>query len=237
MLVDSYRVRADEPSFSDARIVVAIDDIERDLAVDLVIDPVPGAPAPRTAGPRRVLAGAPYALVPPPAADVVEVAVDASGRARARDDRRRRCRRRRRAARRGSRRRLPDAEVRLVVGPWGASEVPVGVVPVHAPDGLAAELAAASVVVTAGGVTMLEACLLGRPVVALALAENQRQAVHGLEREHAVVVATPDTVAGAVGALAGDRSRRIALAAAARSVVDGKGATRVVDMLEQLVSK
>ena len=34
---------------------------------------------------------------------------------------------------------------------------------------------------TAGGVTLLEACLLGRPIVALALADNQRQAVHGLD--------------------------------------------------------
>ena len=65
-----------------------------------------------------------------------------------------------------------------------------------APDGLADELAAARIVVTAGGVTMLEACLLGRPVVALALADNQRQAVSGLEREGAVMVATPETVVG-----------------------------------------
>ena len=44
---------------------------------------------------------------------------------------------------------------------------------------------------TAGGVALLESCVLGRPIVALALAANQRQAVHGLEREGAVVVATP----------------------------------------------
>ena len=64
--------------------------------------------------------------------------------------------------------------------------MPRGVVAVRAPDGLAAELAAASLVVTAGGVALLEACLLGRPIVALALAGNQRQAVYGLEREGAV---------------------------------------------------
>ena len=81
-----------------------------------------------------------------------------------------------------------------MVGPWGATDVPPGVVAVYAPDGLAPELAAASIVVTAGGVALLEACLLGRPIVALALAENQRQAVHGLGRDHAVVVATAGPV-------------------------------------------
>ena len=56
-------------------------------------------------------------------------------------------------------------------------------------------MAAAGIVVTAGGVALLEACLLGRPIVALALAGNQRQAVVGLERDDAVMVATPETVA------------------------------------------
>ena len=47
------------------------------------------------------------------------------------------------------------------------------VVELHAPDGLASELAAADLVVTAGGVTMLEACCLGRPIVAFSIAPNQ----------------------------------------------------------------
>ena len=87
---------------------------------------------------------------------------------------------------------------------------------------------------TAGGVALLEACLLGRPIVALALAENQRQAVSGLEREGAVVVATPETCRrGGRGArgrpeLAGSRFRMPRDAA-----IDGKGAARVADTLEQ----
>jgi spore coat polysaccharide biosynthesis predicted glycosyltransferase SpsG len=124
-----------------------------------------------------------------------------------------------------------------VVGPWGATDVPTGVVPVHAPDGLAFELAAAGIVVTAGGVALLEACLLGRPVVALALAGNQRQAVFGLERESSVMVATTETVAGAVTALVKDDHRRIALARAARVSITGDGAARVVDVLEQLMAR
>ena len=85
-------------------------------------------------------------------------------------------------------------EIRLVVGPWGATDVPDGVVPVRRPRRARARARGGSVVVTAGGVALLESCLLGRPIVALALADNQRQAVSGLEREGAVVVATPETV-------------------------------------------
>ena len=75
MLVDSYRVRADDRSRVRADLVIAIDDLERDLAVDLVIDPDPGADARVHSTAAAVVAGAPYALVDPglrrarPAAD------------------------------------------------------------------------------------------------------------------------------------------------------------------------
>ena len=85
---------------------------------------------------------------------------------------------------------LPAVEVRLVVGPWCTGDIPVGVVPVIAPCGLADELAAAPIVVTAGGVSMLESCLLGRATVAVVLAESQRRAVASLAHEGAVVAAT-----------------------------------------------
>jgi spore coat polysaccharide biosynthesis predicted glycosyltransferase SpsG len=237
VVVDSYRVRADDRMFANAGVVAAVDDLARDLAVDLVVDPSPGALGAAHRRARRVLAGSSYALVPPLEARVVEAPVDlavervlvttgaadaggigaeiAASLAAA----------------------VPGVEVRLVVGPWGATEVPAGVVPVHAPAGLAFELAAAGIVVTAGGVALLEACLLGRPVVALALAGNQRQAVFGLERESAVMVATPETVAEAVAALVKDDHRRIALARAARVSISGDGAARVVDTLEQLASR
>ncbi len=234
VVVDSYRVRADDHLFAGARVKAAIDDLSRDLAVDLVVDPSPGTVGAAHRRARRVLAGAAYALVPTPAAGVIEAplgevtrvlvatgAADADGI----------------GARIAASLTPLDVEIRLVVGPWGSTEVPSGVVPVHAPAGLAAELAAASIVVTAGGVALLEACLLGRPIVALALADNQRQAVHGLVREGAVCAATPETVAATVRELTCDRSRRMALADVARSVIDGKGAARVADTLEQLVSR
>jgi spore coat polysaccharide biosynthesis predicted glycosyltransferase SpsG len=237
VVVDSYRVRADDRMFAGARVVAAVDDLARDLAVDLVVDPSPGALGAPHRRARRVLAGSAYALVPPLDARVIEAPVDqpvdrvlvTTGAADARGI--------------GAEIAaslaavLPGTEVRLVVGPWGAPDVPAGVVPVHAPEGLAFELAAAGIVVTAGGVALLEACLLGRPIVALALAGNQRRAVVGLERESAVMVATPETVAGAVTALVKDDHRRIALARAARVAINGDGAERVIAVLEQLTSR
>jgi spore coat polysaccharide biosynthesis predicted glycosyltransferase SpsG len=242
VVVDSYRMRADAASFARARVVVAVDDLARDLAVDLVVDPSPGAIGAAHRRARRVLAGAAYALVPEAGGDVLEAAIDGpvervvvtTGAADA-------------AgvgahiagalATRGLGAGGRPVEIRLVVGPWGSYDVPPGVTPVYAPEGLAGELAAASVVVTAGGVSLLESCRLGRPVVALALADNQRQAVFGLEREGAIVVATPDTVADSVQALIDDQPRRRALSAAARAAIDGKGAARIADTIEQLVSR
>ena len=234
VVVDSYRMRADDAERFRARAVVAIDDLARDLAVDLVVDPSPGAYGAVHFRAGHVLAGAAYALVPHSCARAGAAAVDApvdrvlvtmgaadaegvgAGVAAA------------------VRAESAGVKVRLVVGPWGAKAVPDGVDAVVAPDGLVGELAAAGVVVTAGGVTMLEACRLGRPVVALALAANQEQAVAGLACDGAVVLATPTTVAAEVGALIRDRSRRFELATAASAAVDGKGATRIADAIEQL---
>jgi spore coat polysaccharide biosynthesis predicted glycosyltransferase SpsG len=236
VIVDSYRQRADDLRVIEAGFVVAIDDLARDLAVDVVVDPSPGASADVHRRARLVLAGPAYALVPAaapgapaPAADapvdrvlVTTGAADAAGV--------------------GARlaasvlAALPAVEVRLVVGQWGSASVPPGVAAVNAPAGLAAEIAAASIVVTAGGVTMLEACRTGRPVVALALVDNQRQGVDGLAALEAVAVATPDTVGETVAALAADARRRLALATAASTAIDGKGAIRVADAIERMVS-
>jgi spore coat polysaccharide biosynthesis predicted glycosyltransferase SpsG len=242
VVVDSYRVRADDVTFARAGVVSAVDDLARDLAVGLVVDPSPGAIGAAHRRARRVLAGAAYALVPEPDADISEAAVErpvdrvlVTAGAADTD---------------GVGARIAGAlaacdltadgspvEIRLVVGPWGARDVPAGTVAVYAPDGLGRELASASVVVTAGGVTLLESCRLGRPIVALALADNQRQAVCGLERQDAVVVATPHSVVDAVRSLIADQDRRSALSRAARSTIDGKGPARVADTLEQLVSR
>ncbi|MEP6624358.1 MAG: hypothetical protein ABJC79_07940, partial [Acidimicrobiia bacterium] len=65
VVIDSYRERADDRGRFDARVVAAIDDLDRDLAVDVVVDPSPGADGSRHRRARRVLAGADYAIVDP----------------------------------------------------------------------------------------------------------------------------------------------------------------------------
>jgi spore coat polysaccharide biosynthesis predicted glycosyltransferase SpsG len=227
VLFDSYRFRADDRSRVRADVVVAIDDIERDLAVDLVIDPDPGADARVHSTAAAVFAGAPYALVDPglrtfttaPIRDVVQRVLVTTGGADAEGlgafvasaiaDA------------------LPGTEIRQVVGPWGAGSDDPRVEAVHAPDGLGPELAAADVVVTAGGVTMLEACCLGRPVVAFSIAPGQGRALAGAAHVGAVVAVDVASAADVAARLARDVDARRRFATSARVLVDGQGSARV----------
>jgi spore coat polysaccharide biosynthesis predicted glycosyltransferase SpsG len=231
VVVDSYRRRADElgAAGNGARLVVAVDDLFRDLAVDVVVDPSPGATVAPHRRARRVLAGADYTLVVPPSPQrravpaggpvdrvlVTTGAADAQGVGA--------------EVATAVKRVLPPADVRLVVGPWGAAADAEahGVTTVVAPPSLADELAAAPVVVTAGGIAMLEACLLERCVVAMVVAENQRVAVEQLAAAGAVHAATPELVAATVARLAADPHARATVASAAAAVIDGHGADRV----------
>ena len=226
VVVDSYRHRADDPARFDARTIVAVDDVARDLGVDVVVDPDPGADAcaHRRAG--AVLLGPQYALVdpalaadPPPVRSPVARVLVTTGGADAAGI----------GARVGSELAdaLPYARVRLVVGPWGRAVADDRVDVVPAPAGLASELAAADVVVTAGGVTMLEACALGRPTVAFAIADNQSRSLAGAASVGAVARADASSAAAVAARLALDDTARERLAVAARQLVDGQGAARV----------
>jgi spore coat polysaccharide biosynthesis predicted glycosyltransferase SpsG len=233
VVVDSYRERADE---FDAGAVVAIEDLGRDLAVDLVVDPDPGADASVFARAQHVLAGSCYALVDPalrnmPSSSVYDavervlVSTGASdeqgiGAQIASDV----------AAA------VPGVNVRYVVGPWGRADASPRVQLVRSPDGLAAELAAADLVVTAGGVTMLEACALGRPTVAFSLAANQDRAVAGAAHAGAVLAADAASAAHLAARLAGDRELRARLSTFARTLVDSQGATRVAAAVATIAS-
>jgi UDP-2,4-diacetamido-2,4,6-trideoxy-beta-L-altropyranose hydrolase len=235
VVVDSYAFRADDRSHFRGGVVIALDDLRRDLDVAVVVDPAPGATrAPhRRAG--QVLAGAPYALVDPHlrslgcratesqpktvlvatgAADKAGVGAEIAQRIRAEFELVER-----------------DVAVRLAVGPWGSRRVPEGVDIVERDDGLAVELAAADVVVTAGGVTLLESLCLGRPTVAVALAPNQRANVEGVVAEGAALLVDPGDVASAVRRLVDDTSLRVSIAAAARRLIDGHGVDRVVEAI------
>jgi spore coat polysaccharide biosynthesis predicted glycosyltransferase SpsG len=244
VVVDAYGIRADSLSRNPRRRLVAIDDLDRDLAVDVLVDPSPGATAAPHESATRVLAGSRFALVDVaehlPAARPVRGPVerllvatggaDASGTGA------------RVAARLAGE--LVGVEVRLAVGPWTElDDPPPGVTLVRTTSGLGAELAAADLVVTGGGVTMLEALALGRPTVALILAENQRRAVTAAARSRAVLpvdrsgcrgvdlVRIADEVAAATATLAADTPMRASLAATAARLVDGRGASRVAEVV------
>jgi spore coat polysaccharide biosynthesis predicted glycosyltransferase SpsG len=228
VVVDAYSMDAERTTI-DATALVAVDDLGRDLAVDLVVDPNPG-PAPQRRRAGRVMQGVEFALIGPipdavrrrPVTDraasvlVTTGASDDAGSGHLIAERVHALR--------------PDLEVRLVVGPWSRPGVPHGVVVVEQPRGLWSELAAADIVVTAGGVTLLEACALARPTIAMATAANQQRNVAGAVAAGAAVgVGSPDDAADAVAELAGDPPARLRLQRAAEVWVDGCGPDRVAE--------
>lgn len=231
VLVDSYRVRGDDRSRVRAELVIAIDDIERDLAVDFVIDPDPGADARVHSTAAAVVAGAPYALVDPalrslpclPIREAVRLILVTTGGSDA-DGHGTRVANALADAR-------PDVKIRQVVGPWGLGSNDRRIETVHAPDGLGPELAAADLVVTAGGVTMLEACCLGRPVVAFSIAQGQGRALAGAAHVGAVVAVDVSSAAEVATRLVDDVNVRSRLGASARILVDGQGSARVAAVI------
>ena len=230
LVVDSYQRRADDAADFIARRVAAVDDLGRDLAVDLLVDPIGAGQPDGRAG--SVLTGLRYALVDPALAafdpprpvdtPVRSVLVTTGG-----------------TDVKGLGARMaglvadavPAARVRLVTGPWGSRGVPPGVEGVDGTAGIDKALAGADIVVTAGGVTMLEAMRLGRPVVAVMTADNQRHYLQRASDDGAIVWAGLDDAATAVASLADDPDRRVELSARARGLVDGQGADRVSEKL------
>jgi len=226
VVVDSYRQRADDPSRFNAQVVVAIDDLRRDLCVDVLVDPSPGADPGVHRAAEFVLAGGKYALVRAPMEahgsrrDDVRCILVTTGAADTHGHG---------ATMAGAIARVagPDVIVRLVLGPWGARDIPAGVEAVDAPSGLAAELDAADLVVTAGGVTLLESLARGRPTVAVETAANQSVAVRALTNGGAAVHSDVDGIAVVVGDLLGDADRRRDLSRAGKETIDGQGPARV----------
>jgi UDP-2,4-diacetamido-2,4,6-trideoxy-beta-L-altropyranose hydrolase len=231
VVVDSYLRRADDREFFDGDLIVAVDDIDRDLAVDVVVDPSPGATATPHVHARCVLAGAEYALIGPglPLVEirpvrqaVARVLVTLGGADHGAFGG---------AIAAAIAALLSDVEVQLAVGPWSTSNVDSRIHTVHVTDGLGPWLAAADIVVTAGGVTLLEALCLGVPTIVLEIADNQRRATVGAVAARAALAVglDPRDIAVAVHDLAGDPARRRALATAASTLVDRGGPKRVVE--------
>lgn len=139
--------------------------------------------------------------------------------------------------------RMPDVDVRATYGFCKGVGTPIQetATRVHwidASDGLSAELAAATVVVCAGGVTLYEACALGTPSVAVAVNARQGATIRGIARHGGTVPITTRPqqagIAAQVERLLGDRLERQRMATAGRRLVDGRGALRVAARLRQL---
>ena len=92
-------------------------------------------------------------------------------------------------------------------------------------------LAAADLAITAAGSTCWELCYMGVAMVAIVVANNQLPVAQALRDAGAAVVATVDDVPRCVGSLVTDAAARRKLADAAHTLVDGRGAERVVEAL------
>lgn len=233
LVVDSYRTRADDRARYPGPLVAAIDELGRDLCVEIVIDPTPGATWHAGGHAKRGFAGAGYAIVasefakpprpprPHPQRVLVTLGASSAGAvapslAAALADR------------------YPELRVQTAVGPWLDTEPRPGVEFADAPDGLVEFIRDADIVITAGGVTLLESCASARPTVVVPLADNQRKAVAFLAGLGAARACSLDEVPDVLGELLADEVGRDRLGRAARATIDGAGAARVAGALIEL---
>lgn len=87
----------------------------------------------------------------------------------------------------------------------------------------------ADICIGAGGGTAWERCCLGLPSIAVAVADNQRDGIDLLAKAGAIVPATIDRIAQALGTALAIAPT---LSAQASKLCDGYGASRVLDVLE-----
>jgi UDP-2,4-diacetamido-2,4,6-trideoxy-beta-L-altropyranose hydrolase len=143
-----------------------------------------------------------------------------------------------------------DAEVDVVVGSaypfrdgllaWAATHARV-TVHVNTPD-MAALMAAADLAIGAPSSASWERCTLALPSVLLILAGNQVEVARLLHEAGAAMVlgwhdqTTDDELAAAVRGLCADPARTRAMSKAAAGIADGRGAERVCDALEALLT-
>jgi RimJ/RimL family protein N-acetyltransferase len=108
---------------------------------------------------------------------------------------------------------------------------------------LPAAMAQADLVVSAAGTSVWELCALARPMAVVAVVDNQLPGYAALLRAGAAAglgrpddLADPSAVAGVLRPLLQEPARRDELATAARTLIDGLGAWRVVSAWEQVVA-
>lgn len=113
-----------------------------------------------------------------------------------------------------------------------------------APGGLTAALRHAHLAIVAGGITAYEACAIGVPMVAVSVVAAQEATVRALARHGAVVdggslghARAARRVVTRAAALLAAPGRQRRLTAAARQLVDGRGAARVSSAIRALASR
>lgn len=139
-----------------------------------------------------------------------------------------------------------DLEVKLLCGHLNPNRASIAkaaeVAPFHlevasATDDMPSLMAWADLGISAGGSTCWEMAFMGLPALALILADNQQPVVRELDRQGVVIsLASPgestrDDLARNARALLADPSRRAAMSRSGRALVDGQGASRVVNKL------
>jgi UDP-2,4-diacetamido-2,4,6-trideoxy-beta-L-altropyranose hydrolase len=140
---------------------------------------------------------------------------------------------------------LPLAEVVVVVGPansefrWveqAAQTAPWPVRILSRVDDMAGLMSWADLAVSGGGSTCWELAFMGVPNCVLSLSEHQQLVATSLEKAGAAIhLSALDeknrTLGIAIGELARDRDRRATMSDRARSLVDGRGASVVANLL------
>jgi UDP-2,4-diacetamido-2,4,6-trideoxy-beta-L-altropyranose hydrolase len=131
---------------------------------------------------------------------------------------------------------LPQVAVDAVIGPLAeAGPMPAGVNVLRAPSDLPSLMAAADLAVSAGGQTNYELAAMGLPALSLCVADNQRGNLDALSRVPTLRALFDDddrALREALAELARDRDLRQKMSDAGRSLVDGLGAARVAEALE-----
>lgn len=139
------------------------------------------------------------------------------------------------------------AQVEVVVPPGRDPALPGGSGPARfraiAPlADLPAAMAGADLVVSASGTTVWELCCVGVPMALVRAADNQAEGYRAVVRAGAGLglggpadVADTAATASALHPVLTDPAARAGLAARARSIVDGRGAERIVDAVRAAV--
>ena len=131
---------------------------------------------------------------------------------------------------------LPGATVKCVVGPFsGEGWIHDGVRLLEPTSELAPLMTEADLVVTGAGQTLLEAVSLGRPSIALCIADDQHEQLRQVASAGATVASEPDRLTLDLRRLGTDREVRQRIGDAGRKLIDGRGAMRVAERTLQLI--